>query len=110
MTQRIENSDRGITMNKGLAWSMACGMIGAGLWVGIQLASATTKIDEFARINTDAASARASLEVRVRALENAATQTRVQFETLYQTMQEIKTDQRESNDLLRRILNERLNP
>lgn len=97
-------------MNKGLAWSMACGMIGAGLWVGIQLASATTKIDEFARINTDAASARASLEVRVRALENAATQTRVQFETLYQTMQEIKTDQRESNDLLRRILNERLNP
>lgn len=50
------------------------------------------------------------MEVRVRALENAATQTRVQFETLYQTMQEIKTDQRESNDLLRRILNERLNP
>lgn len=107
MTQRIENSDRGITLNKGLAWSMACGMIGAGLWVGIQLASVTTKIDTMSSASSEAAAARMSLEVRIRALENAATQTRVQFETLYQTMQEIKEDQRESNDLLRRILNER---
>lgn len=110
MTQRIENSDRGITLNKGLAWTMACGMVGAGLWVGIQLASVTTGMDQMSRNSADATAARLSLEVRIRALENSATQTRVQYETLYQTMQEIKTDQRESNELLRRILNERPRP
>ncbi|MCG7622292.1 hypothetical protein [Epibacterium sp. Ofav1-8] len=35
----IENSDRGITMNKSLAWTVACGLVGAGLWVGIQVAT-----------------------------------------------------------------------
>lgn len=29
-TQRIENSDRGITLNKQLAWTVGCGLIGAG--------------------------------------------------------------------------------
>ncbi len=35
----IENSDRGITLNKSLAWIVACGLVGAGLWVGIQVAT-----------------------------------------------------------------------
>ena len=35
----IENSDRGITLNKSFAWTMACGLVGAGLWVGIQVAT-----------------------------------------------------------------------
>lgn len=110
MTQRIENSDRGITLNKGLAWTMTCGMVGAGLWVGMQLASVTTKMDQISDVSVEAASARLSLEVRIRSLENTMAQTRVQFETLYQSLQEIKADQRESTTLLRRILNERITP
>jgi len=110
LTQRIENSDRGITLNKGLAWTMACGMVGAGLWVGMQLASVTTKMDQISDVSVEAASARLSLEVRIRSLENTMAQTRVQFETLYQSLQEIKADQRESTTLLRRILNERISP
>lgn len=35
----IENSDRGITLNKSLAWTVACGLVGAGLWVGGQVAT-----------------------------------------------------------------------
>ena len=110
MTPRIENSDRGIPLNKGLAWTMVCGLIGVGFWVGIELASVTTKMDELSRTNGDAAAARSALEIRIRVLENAATQTRVQYETLYQSLQEIKADQRESTSLLRQILNERTRP
>jgi hypothetical protein len=107
MTQRIENSDRGITINKGLAWTMATGLVGVGFYVGVQLASITTKMDEMGRASSDAAVSRASMEIRIRTLENTMTQTRTQYETLYQSLQEIKADQRESTGLLRRILNER---
>lgn len=33
----IENSDRGITINKSLAWTMVVGLLGAGLWLGAQM-------------------------------------------------------------------------
>lgn len=48
-TIRIENSDRGVTLNKSLAWTVGCGLIGAGLYVGLSIATMTTKLDESAR-------------------------------------------------------------
>ena len=33
----IENSDRGITLNKSLAWSIVVALVGGGFWVGVQL-------------------------------------------------------------------------
>ena len=35
----IENSDRGITLNKNLAYTVAVGLVGAGLWVGMEVAT-----------------------------------------------------------------------
>ncbi|MGR3495234.1 hypothetical protein [Citreimonas sp.] len=47
MTQRIENSDRGFTINKPLAWTMLTGVLGggvavllAGIWIGGQVSQA----------------------------------------------------------------------
>ena len=33
----IENSDRGITINKSLAWTMLVGILTGGVWLGINL-------------------------------------------------------------------------
>jgi hypothetical protein len=42
----IENSDRGITLNKSLAWTMATGLILVGLWVGIQVTELKSAVQE----------------------------------------------------------------
>lgn len=44
----IENSDRGITINKSLAWTMVAGLLGAGLWLGAQMAEVKTSLDVLA--------------------------------------------------------------
>lgn len=36
----IENSDRGITVNKSLAWTMLVAIVAAGFWVGTVVTSA----------------------------------------------------------------------
>ena len=41
----IENSDRGITLNKSLAWAILTGVMAGGIWVGIQVNSARDGID-----------------------------------------------------------------
>ncbi len=33
----IENSDRGITINKSLAWTMVVGVLTGGVWLGVNL-------------------------------------------------------------------------
>jgi hypothetical protein len=35
--QMIENSDRGITLAKPLAWTILCALLGGGFWMGTQL-------------------------------------------------------------------------
>lgn len=46
---RIENSDRGITLNKSLAWTVASVLVGAGLWVGVQVATLTEGVQGLRR-------------------------------------------------------------
>lgn len=41
----IENSDRGITLNKSLAWTVLVGVLSGGVWVGIQVNSARQGVD-----------------------------------------------------------------
>jgi septal ring factor EnvC (AmiA/AmiB activator) len=33
----IEQNDRGITLNKSLAWTMLVGLLGAGVWLGANM-------------------------------------------------------------------------
>ena len=42
----IENSDRGITLNKQLAWTIGVGLICAGLYVGLTIATLSTQMEQ----------------------------------------------------------------
>lgn len=42
--QMIENSDRGITLNKTLAWGIASSLVVGGLWVGVELTTLSGNI------------------------------------------------------------------
>lgn len=44
----IENSDRGITLNKSLAWTIATALLAGGIWVGVQVTSAKQGISTLA--------------------------------------------------------------
>ena len=78
MTDRpvIENSDRGITLNKQLAWTVGVGLIGAGLYVGLTIATLSTQMEQSRDAWIEAELARNQIEARVRAVEiNQASQT-----------------------------------
>jgi hypothetical protein len=99
-----ENGDLGVTLNKTLAWTIGTGLIAAGLYAGLNMATLTTRLDEVSTNATIATLDRSQIEVRVRLLENAQSQSTARFESLFQSLQELKSDQRESNRLLREIL------
>ncbi|MCF7725792.1 hypothetical protein [Sulfitobacter sp. M22] len=100
----IENSDRGITLNKGLAWTVGTGLIGAGLYVGLTIASLTTAVDNQNEQISEARQSRNGIELRVRVLENTAAGTEVQFRNLSSGLEEVKAAQRETNTLLRQLV------
>ena len=89
MTQRIENSDRGVTLNKSLAWTMAVGLITASLFTGIQMASVTSKLDEVSRIGDRAAHDRRQIEIRVRSLEQSKARDDERFTSILTFMSKI---------------------
>lgn len=59
---RIENSDRGITLNKSLAWSILGSLVGAGIFIGMNLAGLEKTSDDNKTLS------RAN-EIRIRAIE-----------------------------------------
>ncbi len=111
---RIENSDRGLTINKSLGWTIGCGLLLGGMWVGTnvtQLSSATEGLTA-ALVRTEAAASNdrtanaavaSAIEARVRALENLTTRQDARFDALSRSMDELKEAQRETNTLLRRM-------
>lgn len=106
MKQHIENSDRGLTINKSLAWTMACGLIGVGLYLGTGMATLSSGLSQIQEATDAASTARLSLEVRVRALENESARSVARFEGFSRSLDEIKDDQKENNRLLRALLNQ----
>lgn len=50
---KIENSDRGITLNKSLAWTIAAALIGGGIWVGIEVNAARSGIEVLTQRQTE---------------------------------------------------------
>ena len=100
----IENSDRGITLAKPLAWSMLVAIIGA-VWFGAStiagLTSATQGVTSALAVMQ---ASNGQIEGRVRALENNASRQDARFDGLKQSLDEVKSQQRETNELLRKIL------
>lgn len=87
--QMIENSDRGITINKALAWTMLVGILGGGYWVGTMIATATEGIStleirqtedraairENMRAINDLRSSNARVDERLTGIEQSAQRT-----------------------------------
>lgn len=106
----IENSDRGITLNKSLAWSMLVAIVGL-VWFGgstiARLQGATENLTAaLNRTEQTIAADRnltASIEARVRVLETTTTRQDVKFDMLSRSLDEVKGAQRETNELLRQM-------
>lgn len=106
----IDNTDRGITVNKALAWTMLVSATGLIWWGGGTLASLqgaaerlTAALMETREMIVAERASSAQLEARVRALENSAARQDVRFDALSTSINELKQQARESNDLLREL-------
>lgn len=92
----IENSDRGVTLNKSLAWTILTAVLAGGIWVGIEVNAARQGVEMLAQrqaedradIRANAAeisalrSTNARVDQRLTAIEQSARRTE-------ETMQEI---------------------
>ena len=92
----IENSDRGITLNKSLAWTVACGLVAAGLWVGLQVATLRGETAGLSqtinglRVDLTASEARqAALTSRVRTNETALARQDERLSLILSTLNKI---------------------
>ena len=106
----IENNERGITINKALAWTMLVTVTGLIWWGGGTLASLQGAADRLTSALTDTRemimaerASSAQLEARVRVLENSATRQDVRFDALSLSINELKLQAREANTLLREL-------
>lgn len=108
---RITTDERGITLNKSLAWTMLVAIISAAFWVGVtvtQLQSDTMNFTETMKevkqtIDDDRAGATAR-EARIRALERDSAGQAARFESLSSAMAEVKAELRQTNDMLRQLV------
>lgn len=107
----IENSDRGITLNKQLAWSILAAIVTL-VWYGgstIQgLRGSTENLDK-AIVETrvfiaDDRRTNNLLADRVRLLESNQSRQEAVNEALKLSVEEVKVTQRETNNLLRQII------
>lgn len=108
----IENSDRGVTLNKSLAWAIICGLIGAGLWVGLQVQAATSGIqnlsDSIAEIKADATTQQAverqrrtEVDARLRVLETTRAADATEISALRRDLTDFRKELREAVSVLR---------
>ena len=106
----IDNNERGITINKALAWTMLVSVTGLIWWGGGTLASLQGAADRLTSALTETREMimaeranSAQLEARVRTLENSATRQDVRFDALSLSINELKQQARETNALLREL-------
>lgn len=67
----IENSDRGITLNKGLAWTMLVGLLGGGYWVGTTISDMSGNLRSTGAVLEHLSLEGSDRERRIRTLENS---------------------------------------
>lgn len=100
----IENSDRGITLNKGLAWTILMALVSGVWWGGATITRLQSDVQSLTAAVSERRSENGGLEGRVRALENGSSRTDAQLDSLGQALSEIRAEQRATNDLLRRLV------
>lgn len=106
----IENSERGITITKGLAWTIVCGLVGAGIWLGIQTTTATSGIENLQDGADRMEKKLENLEARVRNLEMGSSERKAAFSHVTSELNEVQSEVRENNRLLRQLLQRSQDP
>lgn len=111
MTTHIENSDRGLTINKSLAWTIVTSLAAALFWYASTTQSMKSSIEQINSALASIEGARRAdlvetkqLEGRVRVLENDSTKQAAQYEGLAKSIEELKLAQKETNELLRQLI------
>lgn len=105
--QMIENSDRGITVNKALAWTIVCGLIGGGFFMGAELASTKAILTEIKQgsENSRMEMKRVTdgIDVRLRAVEMNRASDATEIIGLRREIGDFRGEVRELTKLLREI-------
>lgn len=98
----IENSERGITLNKTLAWTILVSVLGGGLWIGTQVTDAKNgvenlgerqtedrrAIDANTRSISDLRSSNARIDQRLLNIESSSERTENKLDQLIQYIRE----------------------
>jgi uncharacterized coiled-coil protein SlyX len=111
----VELSERGITLTKGLAWSIVSGAVAVAFGGGVLLttinATATQAVEGLGALQgaveeeqRDRAAEMLAITGRVTSLENAAAGRDVHLQTLLQAVGELRSDSRETQRLLRELI------
>ena len=103
-------NERGITINRALAWIMLVSVTGLIWWAGGSLASLqgaaarlTLALTETREMIVAERASSAQLEARVRALETSAARQDTRFDALSVSINELKSQARDTNTLLREL-------
>lgn len=104
---RINNDDRGITLNKSLAWTMVVGLVAAGLWLGTETASTRGMVENLSlqqsERHAETLAQRRETDVRLRALETSRATQDSELTALRRDLTDFRSELREAVQLLRRI-------
>lgn len=87
----IENSDRGITLNKSLAWTLAAALGTGGMWVGTTVAELRSEVRSLHNDSAQRGASRAEHERRIRILEENITRYDERTLNIANTMMRIDT-------------------
>ena len=113
---RIQGDERGITVNKSLAWTMVGGLLAAGLWLGTQITetkgaivNTASELSSLARTQTErhaeTVQVRRETDARLRLLENSRAADSSEITALRRDLTAFRSDIQDLKTLLRSVEN-----
>lgn len=110
----ITNEDRGITLNKSLAWTIGVALVSVGLFVGMELAATRTQqkniLEQLQAMQqasqtrqSEAALARSQLDTRLRAVETTTAADRSEITALRRELGDFRTELRQTVQILQQL-------
>ena len=102
---RIQSDERGITVNKTLAWLMLGGLLSAGFWLGTEISGTKSAVDNLAATQTrrhnETLAFRSDTESRIRLLETSRASDNSEAQALRRDISGLREDFREFKEIIR---------
>lgn len=107
MKQHIQVGDRGITLSKSLAWTIVAGLVGAAVWLGIEVGNTRSTLDGLVAAqevrHAETQRIRRDTDLRLRALETARATDGGEIAALRRDLTSFREDIRDLKDILRTL-------